>query len=75
LGQYWQATEYYDRAIAGAREHGYIQEEALANELAAKFYLSLGKEKFAQIYLTESYYGYARWGATAKLKQLEEKYT
>jgi predicted ATPase/signal transduction histidine kinase/DNA-binding NarL/FixJ family response regulator/tRNA A-37 threonylcarbamoyl transferase component Bud32 len=75
LGQYWQATEYYDRAIAGAREHGYIQEEALANELAAEFYLSLGKEKFAQIYLTESYYGYARWGATAKLKQLEEKYT
>jgi GAF domain-containing protein len=46
-----------------------------SNELAAKFYLSLGKEKFAQIYLTESYYGYAQWGATAKLKQLEEKYT
>ncbi|MBD2013428.1 AAA family ATPase [Microcoleus sp. FACHB-53] len=75
LGQYWQATEYYDRAIAGAREHGYIQEEALANELAAEFYFSLGREKFAQIYLTESYYGYARWGATAKLKQLEGKYT
>ena len=74
LGQYWQATEYYDRAIAGAREHGYIQEEALANELAAKFYLSLGKEKFAQIYLTESYYGYAQWGATAKTKNLEARY-
>jgi predicted ATPase/signal transduction histidine kinase/DNA-binding NarL/FixJ family response regulator/tRNA A-37 threonylcarbamoyl transferase component Bud32 len=74
LGQYWQATEYYDRAIAGAREHGYIQEEALANELAAAFYFSLGKEKFAQIYLTEAYYGYAHWGATAKLKDLEARY-
>jgi signal transduction histidine kinase/DNA-binding NarL/FixJ family response regulator len=75
LGQIAEAMELYDRAIAGAREHGYIQEEALANELAAEFYFSLGKEKFAQIYLTESYYGYARWGATAKLRQLEKKYT
>jgi len=74
LGQYWQATEYYDRAIAGAREHGYIQEEALANELAAEFYFSLGKDKFAEIYLTESYYGYIRWGATAKIQDLEARY-
>src|SRR5919199_1785463 len=75
LGQIAEAMELYDRAIAGAREHGDIQEEALANELVAEFYFSLGKEKFAQIYLTESYYGYARWGATAKLRQLEKKYT
>ena len=74
LGQIATAMELYDRAIAGAREQGYIQEEALANERAAEFYFSLGKEKFAQIYLTESYYGYAQWGATAKLKQLEARY-
>ncbi|MBD1804668.1 AAA family ATPase [Microcoleus sp. FACHB-SPT15] len=74
LGQVATAMELYDRAIAGAREQGYIQEEALANERAAEFYLSLGKEKFAQIYLTESYYGYAQWGATAKLKDLEARY-
>ena len=74
LGQVTEAMELYDRAIAGAKEQEYIQEEALANELAARFYFSLGKEKFAQIYLTESYYGYARWGATAKLKALEARY-
>jgi predicted ATPase/signal transduction histidine kinase/DNA-binding NarL/FixJ family response regulator/tRNA A-37 threonylcarbamoyl transferase component Bud32 len=74
LGQNWQAMEYYDRAIAGAKEHGYIQEEALANELAAVFYSSLGKEKFADVYLTESYYGYVRWGAIEKVKHLESKY-
>lgn len=74
LGQYWQAMELYDRAIAGAKEHGYIQEEALANELAASFYFSQGKEKIASVYLVESYYGYLRWGATAKVKNLEARY-
>ncbi len=74
LGQYWQAMECYDRAIAGAREHEYIQEEALANELAAEFYFSLGKEKFSRVYMTESYYGYVRWGAVAKIKDLEIRY-
>ncbi|NMG07446.1 ATP-binding protein, partial [Brasilonema sp. UFV-L1] len=74
LGQYWQATEYYDRAIAGAKEQGYIQEEALANELAAKFYFERGREKVAQTYLTDAYYGYIRWGATAKVRNLAARY-
>ncbi len=74
LGQYWQAMECYDRAIAGAREHGYIQEEALGNELAAEFYLSQGRNKVAQVYLVESYYGYLRWGAIAKVKDLEARH-
>jgi signal transduction histidine kinase/CheY-like chemotaxis protein len=74
LGQYWQAMEYYDRAIALAKEQGYIQEEALANELAAKFYFEHGREKVAQTYLTDAYYGYLRWGATAKVRELEIRY-
>jgi len=68
------AMEYYDRAIKGAKEQGYIQEEALANELAAEFYFSRGRQKIAQTYLTEAYYGYIRWGAKAKVKDLEERY-
>jgi predicted ATPase/signal transduction histidine kinase/CheY-like chemotaxis protein/tRNA A-37 threonylcarbamoyl transferase component Bud32 len=74
LGQYWQAMECYDRAIALAKEQGYIQEEALANELAAKFYFEHGREKVAQTYLTDAYYGYLRWGATAKVRELEIRY-
>jgi signal transduction histidine kinase len=66
--------DFYDRAIAGAKENGYIQEEALANELAAKFYLDWGKEKVAAGYLQEAYYCYARWGAKAKIKDLETRY-
>ncbi|NER01773.1 MAG: GAF domain-containing protein, partial [Okeania sp. SIO3C4] len=49
-------------------------EEALGNELAAKFYLHWGKEKIAATYIQEAYYCYAHWGAKAKTDQLEQKY-
>ncbi|MGF1493276.1 MAG: ATP-binding protein [Microcoleaceae cyanobacterium] len=74
LGQKAEAIERYDKAIAGAKENEYIQEEALANELAAKFYLEWGKEKIAQAYLIEAYYCYGRWGTAAKTTQLEQQY-
>ncbi|WP_444980648.1 ATP-binding protein, partial [Microseira wollei] len=56
LGNKVQAIEHYDFAISLAKENGYIQEEALANELAAKFYLDWGKEKVAAGYMLEAYY-------------------
>ncbi len=73
-GDVRNAIEMYDRAIAGAKENKYIQEEALANELAAKFYLEWGKEKIAPVYMTEAYYCYAQWGAKAKIEHLEKHY-
>ncbi|MBD2682833.1 MULTISPECIES: ATP-binding sensor histidine kinase [Nostoc] len=69
-----EAIEFYDLAIAGAKANGYSQEAALGNELAAKFYLDWKKERIAQAYMIESYYGYARWGAKAKLADLETRY-
>ncbi|MBW4682893.1 MAG: AAA family ATPase [Microcoleus vaginatus WJT46-NPBG5] len=69
------AMKLYDCAIAGAKEQKYIQEEALANELAAEFYLDLGREKIAQTYLTDAYYCYAHWGAIAKVQDLEKRYS
>ncbi|MBW4639225.1 MAG: AAA family ATPase [Gloeocapsa sp. UFS-A4-WI-NPMV-4B04] len=74
LGQLFEAEESYEQAIQGARENEYIQEEALAYELAAKFYLFRGREKFAQTYMKEAHYCYERWGATAKVKDLETRY-
>ncbi|NER01851.1 MAG: AAA family ATPase [Okeania sp. SIO3C4] len=73
-GNNYQALEYYERAIDGAKENKYLQLEALANELAAKFHLDWGKEKFAAIYMQQAYYCYARWGAKAKTDQLEKQY-
>jgi PAS domain S-box-containing protein len=74
LGNKAEAIEDYDRAIFLAQEHKYIQEEALAHELAAKFYLAWGKEAIAQSYMTNAYYAYTRWGSSAKVKYLEQCY-
>ncbi|NQE37513.1 Sensor protein ZraS [Microcoleus sp. IPMA8] len=74
LGNKAEAIEHYDRAISGAKANEYIQEEALANELAAKFYLDWGKVRIAQEYITNAYYGYARWGAKGKVADLETRY-
>ncbi|MEH1801060.1 MAG: AAA family ATPase [Nostoc sp.] len=74
LGEKIAAIELYDRAITLAKENEYIQEEALSNELAAKFYLDWGKQKIAQVYMQEAYYCYARWGAKAKTEDLEKRY-
>ena len=74
LGDRVLALEKYDDAIAGAKAQGCYPEEALANELAAKFYLDWGKEKIAAIYLQEAYYCYSRWGARAKVSDLESHY-
>ncbi len=74
LGEKMSAMELYDRAIFLAKENEYIQEAALSNELAAKFYLDWGKEKIAQVYMQEAYYCYGRWGAQAKTDDLEKRY-
>ncbi|MEG4585593.1 AAA family ATPase [Microcoleus sp. MOSTC5] len=74
LGNKAEAIEMYDRAIEGAKENKYVNDEALANELAAKFYGEWGKTKVAQAYIFEAYYCYVEWGATAKITDLETRY-
>ncbi|HEY9604880.1 MAG TPA: AAA family ATPase [Allocoleopsis sp.] len=74
LGQILEAEEFYEQAISGASENEFIQEEALAYELAAKFYLERGRTKIAQTYMKEAHYCYERWGATAKVRDLETRY-
>ena len=68
------AIDSYDRAIQLAKENQYLNEEALGNELTARFYLNWGKEKIAADYMQEAYYCYARWGAKAKVVDLEKRY-
>ncbi|NEQ65212.1 MAG: AAA family ATPase, partial [Symploca sp. SIO2D2] len=74
IGEKTKAIEFYNQAIAGAKQNEYIQEEALANELTAKFYLDWGQETAARAYLIEAHYCYSRWGATAKVEDLEKRY-
>ena len=69
-----EARVAYDHAIDLAQQHGYIQEVALANELAGRFYLTLGREAVARLYLQAAYRGYFQWGAAGKVTQMETRY-
>ncbi len=68
------AERLYEHAIRSARANGFIHNEALANELASRFYAARGFEKIAHVYLRDARYGYLRWGADGKVRQLEEMY-
>jgi predicted ATPase/signal transduction histidine kinase len=70
----WVAVDLYDNAIYWANTHEFIVEAALANELAARFWLNRGKETFAQLYLTKAYAHYQHWGAKHKLANLLATY-
>jgi PAS domain S-box-containing protein len=66
------AMRLYEQAIRSARASGFVQNEALANELASRFYAARGFEKIARVYLQDARYGYLRWGADGKVRQLEQ---
>lgn len=69
-----KAIDYYDKATALARGNEFIQEEALADELAARFFLSRDRERIAKVYMKDAHYVYSQWGASAKIAALEEQY-
>lgn len=73
-GNWDSALDLYDAAIDGALEHGFQHHSALANELAAHFWLERNKPKLANFYLQKAHYGYGRWGAEAKVRELEADY-
>ena len=73
-GRELDAERLYERAIKSARENVFVHNEALAYELAARFYLARGFEDFAQMYLRKARDGYLRWGADGKVRQLERLY-
>jgi predicted ATPase/signal transduction histidine kinase len=67
-----EAMQLYEQAIRSAAERGFLQDRALAGELAARFYRLRGLEKVADTYLDEARDCYARWGAKAKVAQLDQ---
>ena len=73
-GDAWRAADLYDRAIVEAGRSGYLQEEAVARELAGRFWLGQGRRKVAALYLSEARHGYRLWGASRKATMLEEEH-
>ena len=73
-GRDLDAERLYEEAIRLAREHGFIQNEGIANELAARFHGARGFETIALAYLRNARYCYLRWGAEGKVRQLDRRY-
>lgn len=69
-----EAILHYDKAIEGAARNRYTQEEALAYELAAKFYHKNGRTKIALVYGKDALRSYRRWGAESKIILLKRHY-
>ena len=71
-GRDLDAMRLYEQAIRSARANGFVHNEALAYELAARFYAARGFEDFAHVYLRNARDCYLRWGADGKVRQLDE---
>jgi len=74
LGNPEGAILHFENAISGARENLFLNDEALANELAGKFYQDTGKGMLARMHLEEAHAKYLEWGAFAKARQMEGRY-
>jgi PAS domain S-box-containing protein len=73
-GRELDAEHLYERSIHSARTNGFVQNEAIAYEFAARFYAARGLEEIARLYLRNARNGYLRWGADGKARQLDEIY-
>jgi GAF domain-containing protein len=73
-GRDLDAMRLYEEAIRAARENGFVENEGIGNELAARYYLDRGYETIGHAYLREARYCYLRWGADGKVRQLDQRY-
>jgi PAS domain S-box-containing protein len=73
-GRLLDAQELYDKAIREAHKYGFVHNQAIANEIAGRFYAERGYEEIAATYLRAARACYLRWGADGKVYQLEELY-
>ena len=69
-----RASHHYQKAVELARKHGFISEEALAHELAGRFFLDHGDQERGRDHLFRAVAGYRKWGAVAKVDEMEGRY-
>ncbi len=71
-GRDLEAMRLYDQGIRSARDNNFVHQEALAAEVASRFYQARGFDRIADAYLRDAHAGYATWGAQGKVLQLEQ---
>jgi PAS domain S-box-containing protein len=73
-GREFEAMRLYEQAIRSSHTNGFVHNEALASELAARFYVARGFNLIAHAHLRKARFCYLRWGAAGKVRQLDELY-
>jgi len=68
------AMRLYEQAIRLAHENGFLQNEGLAHELAAGFYIGRGSNTAARAHLEDARSCFARWGALGKVRHLDQRH-
>ncbi|HEV2611771.1 MAG TPA: AAA family ATPase [Noviherbaspirillum sp.] len=70
----FDAELLYEQAIRSARDNGFVHNEGIASELAARFYLAYGLSTAGNAHLERARDCYAEWEESGKVRQLEERY-
>ncbi|MEI7816111.1 MAG: ATP-binding protein, partial [Desulfuromonadales bacterium] len=73
-GASYQAISLLEKAAASARVNGFIHCVAIASELTARVYMTQGAGTAAQACILKARDGFNTWGASAKVKLLEDCY-
>lgn len=68
------ATRYYQQAIDAAGLAGYVNMQALGNELCGECWLDQGHARVAGVFIQDAIAHYDRWGAQGKVTQLRERH-
>ncbi len=65
-----EAMQMYEKSIESSNFHGFVNNEAIACEAAARFYAMRGFATISDTYRHKARYGYVQWGAEGKVRQL-----
>ncbi|APR83105.1 Serine/threonine protein kinase PrkC, regulator of stationary phase [Minicystis rosea] len=72
-GREAEAMAQYERSIALAEQHGYLHDQATAEELCGRFHLARGDAKRATTYLASARRRLVAWNGWLKIRQLDEE--
>ncbi len=74
LGKYEKALRFYNRALEELKKDSYLQELGVYHELVARFWSERGNTEYMEYHLKKAFACFTRWGAVAKVRQMENKY-
>ena len=73
-GKQREAENLYELAVQSARANGFLQNEAVIHETAARHYAARGLDTVAHAFLENARSCFQRWGAFGKVAQLDRRH-